>query len=323
MSEKPRVVTLGETMAVFQTPQDGRIEYTPSLIKTLAGAESNVAIGLTRLGIKTKWVSRLGMDPFGKYIQSTLKGEDVEVRVSIDKKSPTGIMFKEINGEQDPNVYYYRQHSAASKWAENDITEEIFQDAELFHFTGITPALSPESKNAIFQAITLAKRQGLKISFDPNMRYKLWSEEEAKETFLQLVCLSDIVLPGLDEGELITGETDPDKIAAKMLDLGPSCVVLKLGAEGAVSYTRSNEGHISKIYEEGIKVERVIDSVGAGDGFAAGFLSAYLENLELRECLKRANAVGALVTQYRGDWENLATIEQLNMYMAGRTSKSR
>ncbi|MFT9848826.1 sugar kinase [Aneurinibacillus sp. REN35] len=318
-----KVVTLGETMVSFQTPQDGRIQYMPYLAKTLAGAESNVAIGLTRLGVKTRWISRLGVDPFGDYIQSVLKGEDVDVAVIRDKEHPTGIMFKEINGELDPTIYYYRKHSAASQWNASEITEEIFAGAELFHFTGITPALSPQARECIFHAVHLAKKQGIKISFDPNMRYKLWGEKEARETFLELAKLSDLILPGLDEGKLITGETEPDRIAQSLLRLGPKYVVMKLGARGSVLYTTTEHGELEKISEPGVEVKRVVDSVGAGDGFAAGFLSSFIEKQSLQQCLRRGNVVGALVTQFKGDWENLPTKERMREFCGDGDLKTR
>lgn len=315
--DKPIVITLGESMVLFQTMQDGPLQYAPALSKTMAGAEGNVSIGLTRLGINTRWISRLGQDPFGDYIQSTLKGEDVDVHVIRDKHKPTGVMFKEIKGEMDPNAFYYRKDSAASNWHLSDLTPEQFSEAKLFHFTGITPALSQAAKEITFKAVHLAKQAGLTISFDPNMRYKLWSVEEARETFIELIKHSDIVLPGLEEGKLITNESDPYLIAKEIIKMGPKTVVIKLGENGSTLYTLNAENKIDTINEPGFLVKKVIDSVGAGDGFAAGFLSAYLEQKSFSECLQRANAVGAMVTQYRGDWEGIPTKEETNQFIHG------
>ena len=320
---KARVVTLGETMVLFQTMQDGSIKYAPMLGKTLGGAESNVAIGLSRLGVPARWISKLGTDPFGDYILSTLKGEDVEVEAIRDQQNPTGLMFKEVKGESDPNVYYYRKASAASIWNHNDLNTDFFQGCELFHFTGITPALSETSKEMIFRAVDMAKASGLTISFDPNMRYKLWSEEEARTTFLELVKRSDIVLPGVEEGELITGKSHPDEIAADLINMGVGIVVLKQGPEGSSLYHKKANGEIEKVFQAGFPVNRVIDSVGAGDGFAAGFLSGFLEHLSYQECLERANAVGAMVTQYRGDWEGLPSIEEVKGFITGKSDITR
>ena len=313
------VVTLGETMVLFQSMQNSRLQYASLFEKSLGGAESNVAIGLTRLGKKVRWISRLGADPFGDYIYAVLKGEGVEVTyVTRDKQKPTGVMFKESQLGKDPQIFYYRKSSAVSAWDPKELHIEMFQGAKLFHFTGITPALSSNCKIVVFHAVKLAKQAGLTISFDPNMRFKLWKKEEARQIFLQLLRLCDIVLPGIDEGKLITGESDPDLIAKYMLNSGPQLVIIKLGEKGAIAYTNDNHGDIEKIFVPGFPVKQVIDTVGAGDGFTAGFLSAYLDDKPLNECLKRANAVGAIVIQHRGDWEGLPSLEEVEQFISGK-----
>ncbi|RFU65139.1 sugar kinase [Peribacillus glennii] len=321
--KKPEILTLGEAMVLFQTSQDGSLQYAPLLTKSLAGAESNVSIGLTRLGKKVGWLSRLGKDPFGDYIFSTLSGEGVDLSYIVrDPEYPTGVMFKEIKGAMDPAVYYYRKGSAASVWDSNELTLDMFEDVKAFHLTGITPALSEECKKVSFAAVKLAKQAGSMISFDPNMRYKLWNREKARETFVQLIKLSDIILPGIEEGELITGEQNPDSIAYKILKMGPRIVVIKLGEKGSVAYIKA-DGDVHKIEAKAFPVQQVVDTVGAGDGFAAGFLSAYLDQKPIYECLERANAIGAMVTQYRGDWEGLPTLEEVERFIAGTAQVSR
>ncbi|WP_078429240.1 sugar kinase [Alkalihalobacterium alkalinitrilicum] len=319
----PEILTLGETMVLFQTVQDSRLQYASSLAKSLAGAESNVSIGLTRLGKRVGWLSRLGNDPFGDYIYSTLLGEGVDLSyVRRDKQYPTGVMFKEIKGAIDPGVYYYRKSSAASVWKSKELSQEMFEGVKTLHLTGITPALSSECKETSFEAIRLAKQAGAMISFDPNMRYKLWSAAEARQTFIELIKLSDIILPGIDEGELITGKQDPDSIAIDILALGAKIVVIKVGPEGSIAYTKE-EGNLYKVKAPGFPVHQVVDTVGAGDGFAAGFLSAYLDQENMFDCLQRANAIGAMVTQYRGDWEGLPTLEEVESFISGRVAVSR
>lgn len=320
----PEVLTIGETMVLFQTIGNGKIQYSNTLGKTMAGAESNVAIGLTRLGKNTAFVSRLGMDPFGDYISSTLRGEGVDIRfLERDPNQPTGVMFKEIQGAMDPNVYYYRKNSAASQWSEKELRRDLFEGIKVFHFTGITPALSKECENIILKACELAKKSGSIVSFDPNMRYKLWSETKARETFLELIKLSNIVLPGIEEAQLITQESDIDTMAESLLGMGPTQVIIKMGSKGAVGFQKLIDGTITKVSEHGFPVENVIDTVGAGDGFAAGYLSGYLDDLSLSDCLIRANAVGALVTQYRGDWEGLPRLEELNNFIEGKSTLTR
>lgn len=315
---KPEVLTIGESMVLFQTIENGKLQYAHSLVKSMAGAEANFAIGLTRLGKHISWMSRLGADSFGEYIFSTLRGEGVDIGlVEWDDENPTGVMFKEIQGEMDPSVLYYRKGSAASCLTPESIDKSILEGVKLFHFTGITPALSEGCKELVFKACKLARESGTIVSFDPNMRRKLWTEEDARDVFTDLVKLSDIVLPGVDEAELITGESNIDTMADKILKMGPSQVVMKVGAEGSVLYHKKNDSDVEKVKVKGFPVKTVVDSVGAGDGFAAGYLSAYLDNLPPLICLERANAIGALVTQYRGDWEGLPKKKEVERFIQG------
>ena len=150
----PRVVTLGESMIVLNPATTGPLRHVQTFHRSLAGAESNVAIGLVRLGITTGWVSRLGNDEFGRYALTTLRGEGVDVsRVVIDDAAPTAVYFKELRGGRDPAVYYYRRGSAASRLGPADISEEYIAGAELLHVTGITPALSDSCYRAVMTAI--------------------------------------------------------------------------------------------------------------------------------------------------------------------------
>src|ERR1700730_3667206 len=136
------VVTIGESMVLFQPMTGGSLTYAPLFTKSIAGAESNIAIGLTRMGLKTRWISRLGTDPFGDQVLSTLAGEGVDVSAVIrDAESPTGIYFKEFKGFGDPNAYFYRKFSAASKFTPESLNPEWFVGAKHLHITGILPAL--------------------------------------------------------------------------------------------------------------------------------------------------------------------------------------
>lgn len=312
------VVTIGESMILMQPMTEGPLAYTPLFTRTIAGAESNVSIGLTRLGHKVRWISRLGADPFGDIIQSTLAGEGIDVSfVERDDRYPTAIYFKEFKGYGDPNVYYYRKGSAVSHLAPSHVKPEWFQGARHLHVTGITPALGAHTAEAVREAMTQARSQGLTVSFDPNLRRKLWSEEEARRTLLSLVPLCDLFLPGLDEAEFLLGSHSELKYGELFLEMGAKAVALKLGERGAVGFL---EGHTIQVAPH--RVERVIDTVGAGDAFAAGVLSVYLEEGELtaerfERALRTGATMGALATQYRGDWEGLPKASELARLMSG------
>ncbi|TCN18417.1 sugar kinase [Mesobacillus foraminis] len=305
------VVTIGETMVLFTPNSRGYMRHAHQFSMKFGGAETNVAVGLSRLGHQAGWISKVGNDEFGKAMVAFVKGENVDVsQVKVDQKHPTGVYFKELRRAGDVRVYYYRKDSAASRLTPEDLNEEYIAQAKFFHITGITPALSDSCANTILAAIKIAKKHGVRVVFDPNLRRKLWSEEKARSVLLHLASLADIVLPGIEEGKFMFDETDPKKIADCFLKNGSANVVVKLGADGAAYFTKDTAGVIS-----GYPVEQVVDPVGAGDGFAAGLLSGLLNGLSFPEAVKRGNAVGALVTMVDGDVEGLPEEDEIEALM--------
>ncbi|MFZ4451400.1 sugar kinase [Salibacterium aidingense] len=304
------VVTAGETMALFTPDQKGLMRYAHSYSRKFGGAESNMAIGLARLGHQAGWISRVGEDELGKAMLHFIRGEGVNTdRVTLDAEAPTGLYFKEFRKAGDIRVQYYRKGSAASRMSTEDIDENYIKQAKYLHISGITPALSDTCQKMLFEAIKIAKRNGVKVVFDPNLRRSLWSEEEARETLLALAAKADIILPGLAEGAFLFETEDPAELGRLFLQQGAEEVVLKAGDHG--TYYFHNEG--SK-FVPAFSVDTVVDPVGAGDGFAAGYLSGLLDNLSPTEAIRRGNAVGALVTQAEGDVEGLperADVESL------------
>jgi 2-dehydro-3-deoxygluconokinase len=305
------VVTLGETMVLFTPDSSPLMRYAQTYSRKFGGAESNVAIGLSRLGHEAGWISKLGQDEFGKAMLSFIRGEGVDVsQVQFDADASTGLYFKEIRSGDRVKVQYYRQGSAASKLTTADLNESYIAGAKYLHITGITPALSDTCYEAVIKAIEIAKKHQVKVIFDPNLRRKLWSEERARAVLLEIAGLADIVLPGIDEGAFMFGEKDPAKLGAMFLKHGASLVILKAGAVGAYYFMLDKSALV-----EGFPVEKVIDPVGAGDGFAAGLISGLLDQLTLTEAVRRANAVGAMMTQVEGDFEGLPDREELNGFM--------
>lgn len=323
------VVTIGESMVMFQPMIQGPLNYAPIFVRSLAGAESNFSIGLKRLGNKVRWISRLGKDPFGDFILSTLKGEGIDTSFVIrDDQAPTAIYFKEPRSFGDPSVYYYRKNSAASYLAPEEVQPEWFAGARHLHVSGITPALGAHTADAIREAMRSARNQGLTVSFDPNLRRKIWSEEEARATLLSLIPLCDIFLPGLEEAEFLLGNHNEEEYGRKFIDLGAKLVVLKLGERGSKGFFESKI-----VQADPYKVSSIIDTVGAGDAFAAGLLSALLEaenpleregiEQRLQLALRQANVMGAMATQFRGDWEGLPTQAELQNMLSGKTDVKR
>ncbi|WP_018931133.1 sugar kinase [Gracilibacillus lacisalsi] len=305
------VITIGESMVVFTPVSSPMMRYAETFSKNVGGAETNVAIGLARLGHNVGWVSKLGKDEFGTYILNTVRGEGVDVsQVKQDPVFPTGLYFKEIRHADDIRVSYYRKGSAASTLQTDDIDEAYIKNAKYLHVTGITPALSESAYHTVIQMMKLARKHEVKVVFDPNLRRKLWSEQKARTVLTEMVALSDIVLPGLEEADFLFDETDPEQVADQFLANGCETVIIKLGEKGAYFKAKNESGYI-----EGFPVPQVIDPVGAGDGFVAGFLSGMLDQLLLSDAVKRANAVGAMQTQVKGDYEGLPDQEALHQFM--------
>ncbi len=305
------VVTFGETMVLFTPESTGMMRYAHTYTRKFGGSETNFAIGLARLGHSVGWISRVGDDELGKAMLSFVRGEGVDTScVRLDPDAPTGIYFKEIRKANEVNVYYYRKGSAASRMTPADLDEAYLAQARYLFVSGITPALSETCREMVFAAIRMAKANGLKVVFDPNLRKKLWTEEQARETLLAIAAQSDIILPGAAEGEFLFGDNDLEQLGQRFLDLGAKIVVLKLGEKGAHYFTPEEN-----LYVPGFPVEQVVDPVGAGDGFAAGFISGLLDGLSLAESVKRANAVGAIVTMVNGDVEGLPDRSDLQRFM--------
>ncbi|MBU8788653.1 MULTISPECIES: sugar kinase [Bacillus] len=305
------VISIGEAMALFTPNEDGPLRYARNYSARIAGAETNTLIGLAKLGKKTGWISRLGKDEFGAMILSSVRGEGVDVsRVKIDADAPTGLFFKERANEAQVNVFYYRNGSAASFLEKGDIDEDYIKNAGFLYITGITPALSESASEAVFYAVKLARKHHKPVVFDPNVRKKLWEPERARQTILELVKQSDVVLPGLGEGRFLFGTDDEKDIAEAVHQLGSDIAVVKLGAKGAYYSSKNESG-----YERGYEIQRVRDPVGAGDGFAAGILSGLIEGIPLPEAVKRGCAVGAMVTLVNGDIEGLPDRDRLFAFM--------
>jgi 2-dehydro-3-deoxygluconokinase len=302
------VVTFGETMVLFSSEHILPLEYVHQYNKQIGGAESNVAIGLIRQGHKAGWFSKLGEDAFGRFVQNSIRGEGVDTtRCLFTDVAPTGIFFKERKTEDQVNVYYYRNGSAASHLTPQDLDEEYISQAKILHISGITPALSETAYGAVMKAIEIAKRHDMKISFDPNIRMKLMEASKLREILLKITKEVDYILTGLDEGEFLTGGKIPETVTEILMRQGAGTVIVKLGKKGAYYQTKTDSGYVA-----GFPVEKVVDPIGAGDGFTSGFLSGILLNESIADSVRRGNAVGSRVIQVNGDIEGLPTRDEVN-----------
>jgi len=306
------IILIGEPMAMFVADYVGKLDDVEKFTRSLAGAELNVCIGLKRLNYEVSYVTKLGEDPFGKYIKKSLDSEGIDTRyISFDKRFPTAFQLKEKTETGDPEVVYFRKGTAASNMTKADVGKLDLRGVRHIHITGIPPALSLSCREATYELIRKAKANGLFITFDPNLRPVLWSnKEEMVKVINDIASKCDMMLPGIGEGAILTGCNDPEAIADFYLKLGVKTVIVKDGDKGAFVKT-AKESYVVP----GFKVKKVVDTVGAGDGFAVGIISGLLEKLSLKDVVRRGNAIGALQVMTAGDNEGLPTRKKLQQYL--------
>jgi 2-dehydro-3-deoxygluconokinase len=318
------VVALGECLIAFVASEPGPLAEAARFDRFVAGAEANVAVGLARLGHSADFVGRVGADGFGEAIRRRLRGEGVgTAHLLTDDQAPTGLMFRERRHLGAAQVVYTRRGSAGSRMSVDDVDRAadagIFREARWLHLSGITPALSESAQAATFRAAELARATGLTISVDLNLRRRLWSDEAAGPVLRRLVAGADVVLGSPDELAVVGGQ-HPDtglvELARAVLALGPSLVVAKLGADGALLASADAPG--APIARPAIPLPSVIDPVGAGDAFCAGFIAARLEGLQLERALDWANACGAASAASLGDQSGLPDQAELASLLAMR-----
>lgn len=306
------IILAGEPMGLFIAQSEGGLDTVSGYSMAAAGAELNVAIGLARLDLKATYITKLGEDPFGRFIIRTLKNNNIDSEfVCLTKERQTGFMLKGRVSKGDPEIFYFRKGSAASTLSVRDLNAVRFEDYGIVHLTGILPALSDTTREAAFELADRARNNGLLLCFDPNLRPQLWqSKEDMIQTVNALAAKADIVLPGENEGEILCGSRDPKDIADFYLSMGVRTVIVKLGSKGA--YLAERGRHVAVA---GFPVQKVVDTVGAGDGFAVGVLSACAQGLSLEEAVRRGNAIGALQVMNRGDNEGLPDKATLERFM--------
>lgn len=311
--EHGKIVLVGEPMGLFIAEELGELSEVKRFSAAVAGAEYNVAVGLSRLGHAALYCTRLGHDPFGARILAGMRENGLDERlVTVQDDAQTGFMMKGKTEAGDPKIAYFRANSAASRITAHDIDKLDLFGCDFLHVTGIFPAVSKTALDAVKRLITRAKALDMFVSFDPNLRPQLWaSEKEMVRTLNGLAADADLVLPGIGEGEILTGHDTPEEIAAFYHNLGAGSVVVKLGERGAFWSTGAENGTVPAF-----PVRKIVDTVGAGDGFAAGVVSAVAEGLSLEEAAVRGTVIGSFQISHQSDNEGLPTMEELSVAMA-------
>lgn len=302
-------------MAVFASADvDQPLQKATNFTKHTAGAELNVAVGLSRLDLEIDYVSQVGADQFGDFLIEEAQIAGVGVGHFYKTPDfPTGIYFKERVSTGDPNVLYYRKGSAAANFDINLLDKIKFNEYSFAHLSGIFPALGTNCVSVFQKLVDELIAADVTITFDPNLRPTLWeSEEQMRETLNHFAKYARVILPGINEGRVLLGTEDPEEIADRYFEQSEitELVIVKLGAEGAFYKTRSGESDIIK----GFKIDNVVDTVGAGDGFSVGFVSALMDGLDIPEAVQRACYIGARAITVAGDSDGYPTREQLDSF---------
>ncbi|MFJ3319607.1 sugar kinase [Curtobacterium sp. NPDC086286] len=295
-----RVLTFGETMLLLTGGDTGAVPDLEHMRVDTGGAESNVAIGLVRAGVPTTWIGRVGTDPAGDRVTRDVRSAGVDVVAVPDPDRSTGIMMKERLADGRTRVTYHRRGSAGSALRASDLPASAVERAALLHVTGITLALSEDARATVQAALDRADAAGIPVSFDVNHRPKLIDAETARARYRAVAARSSIVFAGDDEARLVLGlgddEGDDETLAHELAALGRGRAVVKLGSRGAVA---SVDGAFLRRPATPV---RVVDPVGAGDAFVAGWLAATLGGATTAEALDRAADAGALACTVESDW---------------------
>ncbi|WEP00460.1 sugar kinase [Streptomyces sp. FXJ1.172] len=302
------VVCVGETMAALAPTPTGPLDGAGDLRLSVAGAESNVAMYLAELGRPVSWLSALGDDAFGRRVRAAIAATGVDVTgVRTDRERPTGLLVKDP-GPARTRVHYYRSGSAASALGPGILDDERLRTAALLHLTGVTPALSPSCRHLVERALGApAGARPYAVSFDVNHRPALWSDGTAAAMLRDLAGRADIVFVGLDEAQGLWG-SDLETADVRGLLPCPRILVVKDGARSATAFGEEGACTVPALRT------RVVEPVGAGDAFAAGFLAGLLDGGDLRRALRQGHITASSALKASADHGPLPdtdTIERL------------
>ena len=304
------VITLGETMVLLHPLDPGPLRSSRRLGVSVAGADSNFAIAMTRLDWPAIWLSAVSRDQLGDLVVETIGAAGVDVSgVRRDPDHPTGVLVK-LRDNGETHVVYYRRGSAASHFDPQWLEPALFETAALLHVNGVTCALSPSCAASVDRAVALANQHGVRVSLDLNLRLQLWDVDRARTALMPLLPQVEIVLGTEEELLALSGRPQLDEALATIAARGPAVVVAKRGPHGAVALAAGKRRD-----HPGFVPPTVVDEVGAGDGFAAGFVSAYLRGAPLDEALRDGNLVGAAAVTVADDVSGYPTQAQLEAWL--------
>ncbi len=302
------VIAIGELLIDMIADNPGlRLEEQIIFKRFAGGAPANFAVGIKRLGLTSGVITKVGNEFFGRFLLETLKKEQVDIsQIKITNEYKTALAFVGLDEKRNPSFSFYRSPCADIMLTQEEISEEYIKSAKLLMCGTVSMADEP-ARSAIFKAINYAKKHGLQVACDPNLRDDLWHFKDPKEHIFRILKDTDIFLPSITEAEFITGEKG-EKAFDTILDLGPSILAITHGAEGSTVLTK-DEAFFAPSY----KVD-VVDTTGAGDAFAAGLITGLLTNMPLEKIPYFANAVSAVKITRKGAM-NIPTRKEVEYFI--------
>jgi 2-dehydro-3-deoxygluconokinase len=300
------VIAIGEGMVEFNQTVAGE----PGFLQGFGGDTSNAVIAAARAGARCGYVSAVGDDVFGKSLMDLWRVAGIDTaQIAIKSGAPTGLYFV-THGNEGHEFSYRRAGSAAARMKLNDAQQESLKHTKWLHYSGISLAISENAREQCAAAVRIARAAGSKISFDSNLRLKLWSLEEAKLHMIPAIADCDLFLPSLDDVVQLSGIDDPEQIVRWSHDLGAKQVVLKMGSEGVLVSDGATQSCIPPI------TVKAVDATGAGDCFAGNLLARLALGDDLTTAARYANAAAALSVQSFGAVAPLPLPKAVHAFLA-------
>lgn len=319
------VVAIGELLVdMISTDKGKSLEDSRGFVKACGGAVANVAAGCARLGLKTAFIGKVGDDPFGRFLDNSLRAMGVNTRgLRFSKEHETPLVFVSLDMDSKPSFFFYGRPSADLMIETAEVDVELVRSAGILHFGTVSLSMEP-SRSATIHAVEEARAAGAMISYDPNIRLHMWKDrDEALEWAARMIPKSDVLKVSDDETDMLLKTRDPAIASQELLERGPRLVLVTLGARGAYFACAAGSGHVPAP-----KVN-AIDTTGAGDAFVAGLLRGIIDLGEqpfvevegVRKAVRTACAAAALTTEALGAVAALPDLTTLNAAMAERFSE--
>ncbi|MGI9195717.1 MAG: sugar kinase [Candidatus Nanopelagicus sp.] len=293
--------TFGESLSVFISSDSDSVMSAKKFERVTAGAEVNVAVALSRLGLKSQYFSRFGNDQLGSVMLADIAAEGVDVSLAKQVDSFTGAMVRNPGKSAPVEISYLRKGSAASTIEPADILDSYISSARWLHVTGITCAISESGAKTVKHALEKAAQLKIKSSFDLNIRRKLWSQEQARIVLAPLAHDVELLIGGEDEYQVVFGQTPAKEILAEVNKRGCKIAVMTKGDQ---KMRFSIDGNYEEITPPKVVA---VDPVGSGDAFTGGVIAGLLSGMSSRQALEQGSICGALVASMFGDWTGIPT----------------